>query len=171
MTEEEKKQEERYTDGTIILFLIPWYFSVKNPGIKEQYYRPVCLLVSFIFVIPTPLLNFNDLLVLIQSKRKWNGLFIYIARRDTIQDTGIIEAFIDVTETPLVSHGLYNCVCVHVCVYIIQSTQRPRIISHLEVVRLCHQHQRLGCRPQHGVKALTSAVLVQGRLYWSAMEV
>ena len=29
------------TDGTIILFLTPWYFSAKYQGIKEQYYRPV----------------------------------------------------------------------------------------------------------------------------------
>ena len=30
--------------------------------------------------------------------------------------------------------------------------QRPRILSHPEVVRLRHQHQRLGCRPQHDVE-------------------
>ena len=40
----------------------------------------------------------------------------------------------------------------------LQSTQRPRILLHLEVVCLRHQHQRLGCRPQHGVEALTSAI-------------
>ena len=42
---------KRDTDGTIILFLISWYFIVKYQGIKEQYYCPVCVssVVSFFF--------------------------------------------------------------------------------------------------------------------------
>ena len=36
---------------TIVLFLIPWYFSIKYHGIQEQYYSPsVSPLVSFLFL-------------------------------------------------------------------------------------------------------------------------
>ena len=50
-TENKKKQEE--TDGTIVLFLIPWYVSVKYQGIKDQYYSPVCVSSCFFsFSVP-----------------------------------------------------------------------------------------------------------------------
>ena len=53
ITEKEKKRD---TDGTVILFLIPWYFSVKYQGIKEQYYSPACVSSCFFSfsVIPNP---------------------------------------------------------------------------------------------------------------------
>ena len=53
-----KKEEETRgdTDGMIILFLIPWYFSVKYQGIMEQYCRPICVSSCFFsflsFLIP-----------------------------------------------------------------------------------------------------------------------
>ena len=66
MTEKEKKQGD--TDRTMILFLIPWYFRVKYQGMKEQYYRPVCVSSCFFLfsVVPNPLkflLIFLNLLV------------------------------------------------------------------------------------------------------------
>ena len=65
-----RKETRGDTDGTIILFLIPWYFSVKYQGIKEQYYRPLCVSSCFFpfSVVPNPLLfllNFFNLLVII----------------------------------------------------------------------------------------------------------
>ena len=56
MTEKETRGD---TDRTTILFLIPWYFSVKYQGIEEQHIIVLSMspLVSFLF------LSFIELLV------------------------------------------------------------------------------------------------------------
>ena len=69
-----RKETREDTDGTIILFLIPWYFSVKYQGMKEQYYRPVCVFSCFFSfsVVPNPLqflLKIFNLLVNIHHKK------------------------------------------------------------------------------------------------------
>ena len=55
----------------IILFLIPWYFSVKYQGIKEQYHRvpSVSPLVSFLFLSFLIPCNYHLLVTIIGNNR------------------------------------------------------------------------------------------------------
>ena len=83
--DKKRKETRGDTDGTMILFLIPWYFSVKYQGIEEQYYRPVCVSCFFssFFVVPNPLqflLKFFYLLVLIASWGKPRNSQLIVSR-------------------------------------------------------------------------------------------
>ena len=56
----------------MILFLIPWYFSVNYQGIKEQYYRPVCVSSCFFSfsVVPDLVIFIENLLVYVTVSAK-----------------------------------------------------------------------------------------------------
>ena len=56
-----RKRQRRHRP-TLILFLIPWFFSVKYQGIQEQYYsQSVSPHVSFFPVVPAGYIRMHQL--------------------------------------------------------------------------------------------------------------